>query len=351
MPRISVVFFFLNEADNLPRLYERMQPVLANLNAKTECILVDDHSTDTSSNFAKAWAAKQLDTIYLRLSRNCGSHAAIAAGLSNCSGDCAVIMAADLQDPPEVIPELLNRWREGYDVVWAYRAARHGESVATKVASRIFYKILQIFALSEMPAKGADFFLIDRKVIDAYNAIPEKHTNCMALILWMGFRQTSIEYIKEARTAGRSKWTFAKKLKLFVDSLVSFSYAPIRLMSVLGVLMAVAGFLYASVVVAGRLTGWVTPGTGFAAIMTALLIGQGMIMTMLGVLGEYLWRAFDEARGRPRYMIEEFVGSPLEQANERVERLSRTNEDIFADNGNSMNQTERQRSSQGEPVS
>ena len=160
-----------------------------------------------------------------------------------------------------------------------------------------------------MPTKGADFLLMDRKVIDAYNSIPEKNTSFLAMILWMGFRQTSIEYVKQARHAGTSKWTFAKKLKLFIDSMVSFSYVPIRLMSLLGFLMAVSGFVYALAVVVGRLTGWVAAGTGFAALMTVLLVGQGSILIMLGILGEYLWRTFDEARGRPRYIIEEYVTS------------------------------------------
>ena len=164
------------------------------------------------------------------------------------------------------------------------------------------------------PLRAADFLLIDRKVIDAYNAIPEKHTSLLAMILWMGFRQTLIEYVKQARHAGKSKWTLAKKLKLFVDSVVSFSYLPIRLMSLLGFLMATSGFVYALVVVVGRLTGWVAAETGFAALMTVLLVGQGSMLLMLGILGEYLWRTFDEARGRPRYIIEEYLTSNREPA-------------------------------------
>jgi dolichol-phosphate mannosyltransferase len=165
-------------------------------------------------------------------------------------------------------------------------------------------------ALPDMPAKGADFVLIDRKVIDAYNGISEKHTSLLAMILWMGFRQTCVEYVKAARHAGKSKWTLSKKIKLLVDSIVSFSYTPIRLMSGLGFLMAAAGFFYAITVAVGRLTNWVAAGTGFAALMTVLLVGQGTILMMLGVLGEYLWRTFDEARGRPRYLIEEVYPPP-----------------------------------------
>jgi polyisoprenyl-phosphate glycosyltransferase len=307
MTRLGVITAFLNEEANLPLLRERLTAVGRQLDCDMAVVLVDDHSTDRSADLAKRWAADDRRVTYLRLSRSCGSHAAFSAGLAKCTGDCAVLLAADLQDPPETIPELLAKWRAGYDVVWATRSRREGESWFTVLTSRLYYLTMRRLGLAEMPAKGADFLLMDRKVIDAYNAIPEKHSSFLATILWMGFRQTSIEYIKQARQAGKSKWTLAKKVKLFLDSIVSFSYAPIRLMSALGCLMALAGFLYAIVVIAGRLAGWVAVGTGFAALMTVLLVGQGSILLMLGVLGEYLWRTFDEARGRPRYIIEEYL--------------------------------------------
>jgi dolichol-phosphate mannosyltransferase len=166
--------------------------------------------------------------------------------------------------------------------------------------------------LVEMPATGADFLLIDRKVVDAVNAITERHTSFLAMILWMGFRQTSIPYVKEARSAGRSKWTLSKKIKLVVDSVVSFSYAPIRLVSWFGLGLALCGFLYAVFVIIGWFLGFVLAGVGFAALMTVLLIGQGAILVSLGVIGEYLWRAFEEARGRPRYIVEEYFSSASE---------------------------------------
>jgi dolichol-phosphate mannosyltransferase len=218
-------------------------------------------------------------------------------------------MAADLQDPPELIPRLLERWQARNDVVWAGRTAREGESWTTRSTSRIYYWLMRLLALPDMPKKGADVMLLDRKVIDAYNAIREKHTSLLAMILWLGFRQTSIEYVKQARHAGKSKWTLSKKLKLVVDSIVSFSYVPIRAMSLLGGGMALCGFGYATAILVGRVCGWVLAGTGFAALMTVLLIGQGSILLMLGILGEYLWRTYDEARGRPRYIVEEYVTS------------------------------------------
>ena len=304
---ISVVTAFYNEAPNLPLFRERLTSVLDSLEEHGEIVLVDDHSTDSSAMVAKQWASQDARVKYIRLSRNSGSHAAFSAGLNFSTGDCAVLLAADLQDPPETIGQLLEQWRAGNDVVWSVRMAREGESWSTKALAAAYYWLMRRVALPGMPAKGADFLLMDRKVVDAYNAIGEKNTSVLGMILWMGFRQSFIPYVKRARHSGRSKWTLTKKLKLFVDSMASFSYFPIRAMSLVGLCMALAGFLYALVVVLGRLSGWIDTGTGFAALMTVLLVGQGTTMTMLGILGEYVWRGYDESRGRPRYIVEEHV--------------------------------------------
>ncbi len=304
---VSIVTAFYNEADNLPLFRQRVTSALAALEVRGEIVLVDDHSSDGSDGIAREWARQDPRVRYVRLSRNSGSHAAFTAGLAHCTGDCAVLLAADLQDPPETIEQLLREWRAGSDVVWAVRLAREGERLTTKALAAAYYWLMRRVALPGMPAQGADFLLVDRKVIDAYNAIAEKNTSVLAMILWMGFRQSFVPYVKRARHGGHSKWTLAKKIKLFVDSMVSFSYVPIRAMSLVGLCMAIAGFAYAVFVVAGRLAGWIETGTGFAALMTVLLVGQGVTMMMLGVLGEYVWRNYDEARGRPRYIVEEFV--------------------------------------------
>ena len=308
-PTISVVTAFYNELQNLPLFRERVTSMFDALQVSGEIVLVDDQSSDGSDAVAKQWASEDRRVKYIRLSRNSGSHAAFSAGLSYATGDCAVLLAADLQDPPETVRELFDRWRDGSDVVWAVRLAREGETRSTKAFAAAYYWVMRRIALPTMPAKGADFLLVDRKVVDAYNAIAEKNTSILAMILWMGFRQSFVPYVKQARHSGRSKWTFGKKIKLFIDSLVSFSYVPIRAMSAAGLGMAAAGFAYALLVVVGRLAGWISTGTGFAALMTVLLVGQGSTMVMLGVLGEYVWRTYDEARGRPRYIVEEYVDS------------------------------------------
>jgi dolichol-phosphate mannosyltransferase len=310
MPRISILTAFFNEETNLGLFKERVLAALKPLGGDYEVVLIDDHSTDGSPRQAREWVAEGPNVRYVRLSRNCGSHAAYSAGLARCTGDCAVLLAADLQDPPEMIPELLARWREGHDVVWATRTARAAESWRTRLFAGLYYRLMRRFALPEMPAGGADFLLLDRKVIDAYNAVPEKNTSFLAMILWLGFRQTSVGYVKQARHSGRSKWSLSRKVKLLIDSLVSFSYAPIRLASLTGVCVSLLGFLYALVVVVNALRG--RPAEGWSSLMVVLLLVSGLQLLMLGVLGEYLWRAFDEARGRPRYVIEEELDGQAE---------------------------------------
>jgi glycosyltransferase involved in cell wall biosynthesis len=311
---VSVVTPVYNEQENLPELAQRVFAVadqLAEQGLEVELVLVDDCSHDRTPEIAQSLVAANYRVQYLRFARNCGSHAALSAGLAACHGDCAMLMAADLQDPPELLPKFIEHWKEGHDVVWAVRAGRDGETLRTRAFARIYYWVMRKAALPNMPATGADFCLVDRKVIDAYCSIGEKNTSIMAMLLWLGFKQTSFDYVKQARQGGRSGWTLAKKIKLFVDSLVSFSYLPIRLMSTLGILMAFSGFCYATLVVLGRLAGWehLKTGTGFAALMTVLLVGQGTILLTLGVLGEYVWRSYDESRGRPRYVLERHLQS------------------------------------------
>ena len=306
---ISVITPAYNEAENLPELHARLHTVLDLLGVEWEWLVVDDHSTDSTWEVLRGLADRDHRVRSLRFSRNFGSHMAVACALQNVEGDAAALIAADLQDPPETLPLLIEHWGAGNDVVWAVRQERQGASFSTKLFASMYYGLMRRVALPNMPSQGADFLLMDRKVIDAYNAIPEKNSSLLAMVLWMGFQQTSIEYVKRPRHAGHSKWTLAKKLKLLVDSIVSFSYVPIRAMSYIGLTMAALGFAYAAGVAVGRALGWVVAGTGFAALMTVLLVGQGLILTVLGVLGEYLWRTFDEARGRPRYIVEDAIRS------------------------------------------
>ncbi len=292
-----------NEADNLPLLYTRISNALNSLNLDWEWIVVDDHSTDDTFATIAGIARRDSHLRAVRFARNFGSHKAILCGLDQAQGDCAIVLAADLQDPPETIPDLLSKWREGSQVVWAARACREGEKATTLGFARLYYLLMRrVVGLKEIPSMGADFFLVDRNVMNALRQFGESNASILALITWMGYRQTTITYDKRARQHGRSGWTLEKKLKLAVDSITSFTYLPIRLMSYLGLVVAMLGFLYAGVVIINALLGH--PVQGWASLMVVLLVIGGIQMLMLGVLGEYVWRALDEARQRPRYLIE-----------------------------------------------
>jgi dolichol-phosphate mannosyltransferase len=306
MATISIVTPFFNEEENLPAFRQRVLAVLTRIGLDFQIVLVDDHSSDGGPDYVRRWAEEDPSVCYLRLSRNCGSHAAVTAGLTRVRGDCAVLLAADLQDPPETIEELLRHWKAGNHVVWAARSEREGETWSTKFFSAVYYRLMRRFALPNMPARGADFLLMDRRVIEVYNAIPEKNTSFLAMILWLGFRQTTISYVKQARQAGRSKWTLAKKIKLLVDSLASFTSAPIRLISLAGLAVTGLGLVVSGVVCGRYLAG--LPVSGWSLVLLTLLLLGGCQLGMLGILGEYLWRAYDESRGRPRYVIEEEMG-------------------------------------------
>jgi glycosyltransferase involved in cell wall biosynthesis len=307
MTRFSVVVAAYNEESNLPLLYQRVIALdWADLGLEPELLFVDDHSSDRTPLVLADFAARDPRVKVLRFSRNFGSHKAFTAGLEHCTGEAAVILAADLQDPPETIPQLVAKWRAGAKVVWAQRTNREGVSLAARLCSRLYYHLMRRFAEVRPPPDGADFLLVDRAVIAALKAAPEKHTSLLSLIQWMGFEQGHIGYTKEARHSGRSKWTLRKKIKLAVDSFVSFSYAPVRLMSAVGLIFALTGFLYALLTM-GRSLWHGIPVQGWASLMCVLLIVSGVQLIMLGVLGEYLWRAFDEVRGRPRYIVEQRI--------------------------------------------
>jgi dolichol-phosphate mannosyltransferase len=303
----SIVVAAFNEEGNIPLLYQRIVALdWKVLGLSPEFVFVDDHSTDGTAAILAGLAARDPRVKVLRFSKNFGSHKAFSAGLENCTGNAAVILAADLQDPPEVIPQLIAKWREGAKVVWAVRAEREGESAATKVLSRAYYYLMRRFSDVPPPVQGADFLLVDKQVLAELRAAPEKHTSLLSLIQWMGFDQQQISYTKASRHSGRSKWTLRKKVKLAVDSFVSFSYAPVRLASACGLLFALSGFLYAAVI-AIRAISVGSPVQGWSSMMCVLLIVSGVQLIMLGILGEYLWRTFDEARGRPRYIVEKRI--------------------------------------------
>jgi dolichol-phosphate mannosyltransferase len=308
VPILSIVVPAYNEAENLPVLYERIRALnWAEIGLDFELVVVDDHSTDGTAAVIEGLRARDSRVKTLRFSRNFGSHAACTAGLEAARGAAAVVLAADLQDPPEIIPALAAEWRKGRGIVWAVRGEREGETWQTRATARVFYVLIQYLTRMKMPPNGADFFLLDRAVLEALRLTPERNTSLVAQIQWLGFEQSSLTYTKQARAAGHSKWTLAKRIKLSIDWIVSFSYSPIRIMSAIGLLFAVLGFIYAIFLVVRRFV-FVVPVEGWTSLISVLLITSGVQLVMLGVLGEYLWRSFDASRQRPRYIIERRLG-------------------------------------------
>jgi dolichol-phosphate mannosyltransferase len=302
---LSILTPAYNEAVNLPRLHERLVSAMARVDEPWEWVIVDDHSPDATFEVIQQLALRDARVSGLRLARNSGSHVAITCALHHVSGDAAVMMAADLQDPPETIAALLERWRGGAQVVWAVRRERHGSKGHAGFAAVYYWIMRRVVGMTDMPARGADFFLVDRVVIDAFRRHPERNVSVFALLTWLGFRQEQIEYDKQARTEGRSGWTMARKVKLVVDSVVSFSDLPIRLCTYGGLALvacALALFL-AGIVLLPDL------GGGLLLLLAAVVGVGGLLLGALGLVGEYVWRALDEARRRPPYLVEAATGT------------------------------------------
>lgn len=299
---LSIITPAFNEAANLEAMRARLTAALAApAGDDWEWIVVDDHSADGTFGVIQAMAQADRRVRGIRLSRNSGSHTAIACGLHHVQGDAAVMLAGDLQDPPELLQSLVDRWRAGAQVVWASRRAQPGETAHAGFASVYYWVMRRVVGMTSMPARGADVFLVDRAVIDAFRQFPERHASVFALITWMGFRQESVEYDKQPRAAGKSGWTRAKKIKLVIDSVAGFSEAPIRACTYLGL----AALSLAALLSVAGLARWMRTGSGNLTLLVAAMSAfAGVQLVALGVVGEYVWRALEESRRRPAYLVE-----------------------------------------------
>jgi dolichol-phosphate mannosyltransferase len=301
---LSIVTPAFNEAANLPTLYDRLLAVMREVGGDWEWIIVDDHSRDDTFTVIEGLAVRDARVRGFRLSRNSGSHVAITCGLHQVDGDAAVMMAADLQDPPETMAAMVARWHNGAQVVWATRRVQPGEVSHKGFAALYYWMMRRLVGMKEMPARGADFFLLDRVVLDAFRRFPERNVSVLALITWLGFRQEFIEYDKQPRLAGQSGWTLARKIKLVVDSVTSFSSFPIRVCTFAGVAFvacALVSFAFALALL---------PQLGGAVLLLlSLIVGlAGVQLVAVGLVGEYVWRALEESRRRPPYLIEAMAG-------------------------------------------
>jgi dolichol-phosphate mannosyltransferase len=307
-PVIAIVVPVFNERDNLRPFYDAVIDVMrAQGDCDWEFVFVDDGSTDGSLDIVNSLRGGDDRVRALRFPRNFGSHIAIAAGIDYCHGDAAVIMAADLQDPPALIRDFLSRWRDGFDVVWGARSGRDDGRLRSWGMS-MFYELVRRFAIPSYPKGGTgSFCLISRPVIDAFRQCSERNRLTFGLIAWGGFRETSVPYHRPRRLVGSSSWTLGRMLKAAVDTFVSFSFLPVRAISVLGLAVSSLSFLFGFYVLLNRLI-FGTRLEGWTSVMLAVLVLGGVQLVMIGVLGEYLWRILDEARGRPLYIIERTLG-------------------------------------------
>lgn len=306
-PTLTVVVPVYNEIETLPHLFARLSAVLAGDGAPYEIVLVNDGSTDGSLAKMAALAASDPQVRVLDFSRNFGHQAAVSAGMAYARGKAVILMDADLQDPPEVIPEMLAQWRAGAEVVFAQRAARAGESRFKRATAALFYRLLRRMTSVEIPNDTGDFRLMDRRVVDAINTLPEHHRFVRGLSAWVGFRQVAVRYERQERYAGQTKYPLPKMLRFAADAVTSFSYVPLQLATSFG--FALAGLSLVGIFVAIVLRLLNHEIVGQASTLILVLFMGGVQLIFLGILGEYLGRIYDEVRGRPNYIVREVIES------------------------------------------
>lgn len=302
--KLSIIVPVYYNADSLEDMYNDLkEKVLRKLDCEYELIFVNDGSGDESYQMMKKLKAADSNIRNFSLSRNFGSHAAILCGLEHMTGDCAVVKAADMQEPSELILDMLESWRKGNNVVLAVRKERE-EGFKQKYFANLYYTLVRKMALSNMPETGFDIYLLDKKVVNVLNVLDEKNSSLACQILWSGFKTDMVPYVRLARKVGKSRWTLAKKLRLVMDTLFSFSTVPIKAVTTVGMLSFCGAIIWAFAEIVFKLLGMIDVN-GWTTLFIFNLFSFGVIMLTLGILGEYLWRTFDASRNRPPYIVEE----------------------------------------------
>src|SRR5262245_47864187 len=300
----SIIAPIYNEKENLPELYRRIKDVMDKTRKPWEILLVDDGSSDGSSEIMRELAKKDKRVRSVIFARNFGHQVAVTAGLDYSRGDAVIIIDADLQDPPELILEMAKKWQEGYEVVFAVRAEREGESWFKLWTASLFYRIISLITDVHIPLDTGDFRLLDRKVVNVMNKMRERHRFLRGMSAWVGFKQIGIEYKRAARTAGETKYPFRKMFRLAINAVTGFSYFPLQVATFFGFLSAGLAILAMPVVIYLRASGS-QAFFGQASTLLAVLFLGGVQLISLGVLGEYIGRLYDEAKGRPLYIVRE----------------------------------------------
>jgi dolichol-phosphate mannosyltransferase len=306
---ISVTAPVFNEIELLPEFYRRVRAVMEEMEESWELVLVDDGSSDGSTDVIRELAKEDDRVKPVIFARNFGHQVAITAGLDYSRGNAVVIMDSDLQDPPEVIPDLVAKWREGYEVIHAVRAEREGETAFKKLTAAIFYRLINRITDVDIPLDTGDFRLLDRKAADSLCAMRERHRFPRGMAAWVGFNQIGVQYKRAARTAGETKYPFRKMLRLAINAITGFSYFPLQIATYLGFFSAGLSALAIPVVIILRLAGN-EAFFGQATTLLAVLFLGGVQLISLGILGEYLGRIYDEAKGRPLYIVREAPEDP-----------------------------------------
>jgi glycosyltransferase involved in cell wall biosynthesis len=303
----SIVIPLYNEEGILPILVERLQEIMAQLDGTAEVVMVDDGSSDRTYPLAQAAAASDPRFKLIQFSRNFGHQVAITAGMDASSGDAVIIMDADLQDPPYVILQMIEKWREGYEVVYGLRQQREGEGLFKKVTASAFYGLLHRIADIDTPVDVGDFRLVDRKALNAFLQMRENNRYVRGMFSWVGFRQAAVPYTREERQAGTTHYTLRKMAKLASNGILGFSTAPLRLALGMGVFLAFASVVYGLVAISLKLAGE-TLVPGYASLLCAITFLSGIQLAVMGMVGLYVGRIYDEARARPLYVVRETHG-------------------------------------------
>jgi glycosyltransferase involved in cell wall biosynthesis len=312
-PGLSIVVPLYNEARNVAPLLERISSVIEQLQASYDCeiVIVNDGSTDGTAAAVRREMEGRRHIVLVNLSRNFGHQLAATAGLDLAHGDAVVLMDGDLQDPPELIEAFVRKWREGFDVVYAMRRTRPGESRFKLLTARLFYRLIKRLTKVAIPLDTGDFRLMSRRVVDALKRSPERNRFLRGMVSWVGFNQTAIAYDRDVRYSGATKYPLGKMIRFAMDGITSFSDIPLRFASYFGFIVSVVAFVYAIVVIAFKLFSLRPPAytPGWASTIVAVLFLGGVQLMSLGILGEYLGRVYDEVKGRPLYLISDIERS------------------------------------------
>jgi glycosyltransferase involved in cell wall biosynthesis len=304
---LSIVVPLFNEENNVDQFFQRLLPVLESQHLIYEVICINDGSTDGTLERLLSYHRNNPQIKLINLSRNFGKETALTAGLHYSCGRAVILLDADLQDPPELIKDLLAEWREGYDVVYAVRRKRHGEPLMKRLTANLFYRVINLFSETPIPRNTGDFRLLDRRVVEVLNQIPERTRFMKGLFAWVGFKQTGIIYDREPRHLGKTKWNFWNLWNYALDGITLFSTSALKMWSYLGVGISLLAFVYAMfLIIRTLILGRDVPG--YASIMVALLFLGGLQLISLGVIGEYLGRVYAEVKRRPLYIVSESYG-------------------------------------------